>query len=481
MITPTFKVGQDNDSVSITINTPYVRAQDVDLYVEGSEFRFYLRPYFLRLHFPGNIIEDDSSKAVYDPSAGQFSIRIAKETKGQHFPDLDLLTKLLARTGEKTSKEPKKPLIEVIGSDEQNNAALNEVEIQDAIDFNWELPQDVPSADDKLSITAQYGFNNQYNGYFTHVHETMNEINEISEPEKSTIASRHEQRTVSENSRFDEDHYCMDFVNNEEIKELCRFKTIYAKELKRVQKNKNNEGLNNPLIQEIRPVDSSGDQDMDKLSIEDTKDTFLKFTSREEEVMRNLPNKEYLLTYEKGTYLGLVDLMFAYSYNYRVTEGDNNVESAWCIGKISPTLSSLEQFTVPKDVLISSYRRALTYPLYRSLYLCEKVLSDVYILFKLGKRAILKALLDMKSLFDHHDVYYVYSKIFLDDYCVWIQHANDNVLKTLAHELHHFKVEKNELGWNLEELEEIAEQMRDMEGRMDQDSEQDMQRAEMIF
>lgn len=65
MITPTFKVDQDDNFVYITINTPHVRvlcvytldylktntkkkAQDVDLYVEGSEFRFYLRPYFLR-------------------------------------------------------------------------------------------------------------------------------------------------------------------------------------------------------------------------------------------------------------------------------------------------------------------------------------------------------------------------------------------------------------------------------------------------
>lgn len=177
------------------------------------------------------------------------------------------------------------------------------------------------------------------------------------------------------------------------------------------------------MIQEVDPNDASGDLDMDNLSIEDTKDTLLKFSSKEEAMMRDLPNKEYLLSYEKGTYLGLVDLMFAYAYNHRITEGDNNVESVWCIGRISPTLSSLEQFTVLKDVLISSYRRALTYPLYRNLSLCEKVLQDVYIMFKLGKRAILKALLDMKNLFDHHDVYYVYSKIYLDDYCVWIQHA----------------------------------------------------------
>lgn len=49
-----------------------------------------------------------------------------------------------------------------------------------------------------------------------------------------------------------------------------------------------------------------------------------------------------LLSNEKSTYLGLVDLIFAYSYNHRMFEGENSVESVWCIGKVSPTLSCLE-------------------------------------------------------------------------------------------------------------------------------------------
>lgn len=278
MITPTFKVDQDNDAVHITINTPYVRVSwhcvfswnrhSFDMWVFrlkmwicmwkaasfdsicvltfwGEQRASYARHThtltWTRLHFPGNIVEDDDSKAVYDPSAGQFNIRVTKETKGEHFADLDLLTKLLARTGETTaaSNEPKKPLIEVVGG--VDNDPMNEEQIQDAIDFNWELPQEVPSTDEQLSITTQYGFNNQYSGYFTHVHESMNEINEVNEPEKSTVESRREQRIASENTHFDEDHYCMDYVNDEEIKELCKYKTVYAKELKRVQKNQKTE------------------------------------------------------------------------------------------------------------------------------------------------------------------------------------------------------------------------------------------------
>lgn len=83
----------------------------------------------------------------------------------------------------------------------------------------------------------------------------------------------------------------------------------------------------------------------------------------------------------------------------------------------------IQQFSTLKDVIIACFRRVLAYPLYRNFTLCQKVLQDVYILFRLGKRALLKALLEMKDIFDHHDVYYVYSKIWLDDYCTWIQHA----------------------------------------------------------
>lgn len=128
-----------------------------------------------------------------------------------------------------------------------------------------------------------------------------------------------------------------------------------------------------------------------------------------------------------------------------------------------------------KQVVIASFRRALIYPLYRNYALNEKLLQDVYILFRLGKRAILKALLDVKDTFDHHDVYYIYSKILIDDYCTWIQHArqvytvnasptetkrlirrnSDHVLRTLAHELHHFSISKAELELDLDELEMV--------------------------
>ncbi|KAI8064373.1 SHQ1 protein-domain-containing protein [Gongronella butleri] len=465
MITPTFKVDQDDNSVTVVINTPHVRAQDVDLHVHDNEFRFYLKPYFLRLYFPGRIVEDDDAKASYDPSAGQFTVQVAKETKGEHFEDLDLLTKLLARRGEDNAAKqtPKKPLIEVLASESfsgNDEDAPSKEELKDAENFNWELPQQLPSDEPSILLqSANYGFNQQYQHYFTHVHETANDINDITEPEKSTPESRRQARIECENDKFDEDHYCMDYAHQDDIQFLLDYKTVWSKELKRVQRDKKQQTAK-PLIQEY---DAVNDINMDSLSIADQNESLLKWTEKEQKQMMALPKKEYLLSNQKSTYIGLVDLLFAYSYNHRISEGENTVESVWCIGKLSATLSCLEQFSTVKDAVTACYRRTLAYPLYRTWGLCDKVLMDVYVIFKLGKRAILKALLEMKDLFDHHDIYYVYSKIYLDDYCTWIQNANDAVLRTIAHELHHMKINKEDIPWDLDQLEEIARQMKEME------------------
>lgn len=175
---------------------------------------------------------------MYDPSSGKFTVRISKETKGETFPDLDLLTKLLARRGE--SEAPKKPLIEVIGSSDNNSSkddtsALDQEQVQEAINFNWELPQTLP--DINIGTSATYGFNSQYSGYFAHVQETMNEVNDITEPEKSTPESRRQIRLETETAHFDEDHYAMDFINDEEVQRVMQFKTLWYKELRRIQKN----------------------------------------------------------------------------------------------------------------------------------------------------------------------------------------------------------------------------------------------------
>ena len=73
------------------------------------------------------------------------------------------------------------------------------------------------------------------------------------------------------------------------------------------------------------------------------------------------------------------------------------------------------------EALIPSYRRSLGFPLYRSFILADACRLDTALMLSKGKRTVLRCLLELKHILDHHEVYYVYSKIWVDDFCVWVQ------------------------------------------------------------
>ncbi|CAG8586768.1 14654_t:CDS:10, partial [Cetraspora pellucida] len=497
MITPVFNVAQDQTSVTINIRAPFIKTSNCIAMV--LTLPFTQNPIIYgRLHFPGNLVEDERVKASYDIASGEILMQIPKETPGEDFPDLDLLTKLLAP---RKIKVPEKPSIEVVGeiddSDDlnddfmkrlvenfENNSDQNkkfdkpliqvieksddpETEkirklIEEAESFDWELPQQIPDEKYILPMTASYGFNRLYSGYFTHVQETCNEIIDITGVEFSTFESRRQDRINAENVKFDPDHYIADFMGAQEIKHLIKYKTNWAKLLKRIQQiNKNNASAEDDKSSCDTPIFITQPKPASFTTNDENNKDSVKFTEKETLMMMNLPNKTckyyYLIQNTDAIYFGLVDLLYAYSYNNRVYEGEITVESAWTIGKLSPIISCLEEFNSLEETIIALFRRSLAYPWHRNFELSEKCLDDVYVLLKLGRRTILKVLLEIKDIFDHHDVYYIYSKIWLDDYCIWCQtKANDKVIRLLAHNVHHFKVPKSKIGWHLEEYEQLA-------------------------
>jgi protein SHQ1 len=46
-----------------------------------------------------------------------------------------------------------------------------------------------------------------------------------------------------------------------------------------------------------------------------------------------------LITDQNRLMLSMIDILYSYCFEFRVTEGDFNVVSAWTIAKLSPTLS----------------------------------------------------------------------------------------------------------------------------------------------
>lgn len=48
MITPAFDLSQDPEYLIVNICVPYTRTSEFDLYIDGTDLKFFAKPYFLR-------------------------------------------------------------------------------------------------------------------------------------------------------------------------------------------------------------------------------------------------------------------------------------------------------------------------------------------------------------------------------------------------------------------------------------------------
>jgi protein SHQ1 len=158
----------------------------------------------------------------------------------------------------------------------------------------------------------------------------------------------------------------------------------------------------------------------------------LTFDDKEREALLSLPNKEHLISDHRPILLSLVDIIFGYCYDCRMTEGDSNVESPWTISILSPTLSWFEAWDgkedPPKAVMTAAVRRSLIYPYCRFLGLSTTLLKDVLRIMGRGRRAVLKALLASRAVMEKSDTHYMLNKFYLDDYVIWVQKIEEGLL-----------------------------------------------------
>ncbi|KFP79705.1 Protein SHQ1, partial [Acanthisitta chloris] len=417
MITPAFELTQDPDFLTIIIRVPYAKASEFDVFVEGEDFRFYAKPYFLRLTLPGRIVEDGREKASYNTDEGTFTILLPKEIPGQYFEGLDMLTSLLTPKKSRSAK----PLVEEIGA----SAELSEEEEQE---FDLEIEQ-IPykeSAESIPPLQCPYGFGNLRSGAFQRLQDELSDVIDIKDPDQTPAGERRRKRLEAEAAKFDPDHYLADFFEDEAIQHVLKYKPWW------VDAHKKMTALKGEIV----------------------------FSDAEREKLRKFTNKSYLLdkSSRHHIYLGLIDILLAYCYEICVNEGDNNVESSWNIRKLSATLCWLEvSFTSIHDVLVSFGRRVLCYPLYRHFGLVTRALSDTVMILQLGKAAVLKCLLDIHKIFvESDDPAYILNDLFITDYCIWIQKIKSKKLAALSESLQKTALTKSHLGLELEELEAAA-------------------------
>lgn len=101
-------------------------------------------------------MDDERAKATYNVGEGELTVILPKETPGEDFPDLDMLTKLLVRKGDlSTDKQIKRPLIEVIGSGETLEGTR---QVEKDEDFDWEMPQEIRQEVIRMKHTGSWVF-----------------------------------------------------------------------------------------------------------------------------------------------------------------------------------------------------------------------------------------------------------------------------------------------------------------------------------
>lgn len=429
MITPSFKLDQNNEYLFINIKAPYPKLNDLDIFIDETDFRFYCKPYFLRLNLPASILENDE-EIDYDFEERIFKLKYKKKIQGENFEGLDLLTKLLT-----PNCSPNKLAVNLIEEVEGLNEREEELADDDEEEeVQWYIQQDINDDDIKLTNSfVKYGFAQTKSNVFAKLNNEYELIIDLPDPEHNTH-NRTELRIADENEKFDDDHYLADYFDNSEMIQavICKYEPYYRKE------------------------------------------DAIEYTEEEIDTLKNLPKKKHLLDNEQKfyAYTGLIDILFAYCYNDRINCGESNVEAGWTIAKLSSTLSWLDTFKSLDQVLISSFRRSLCMPLYRNWKLTQMVFNDMLFILKKGQQLILKCLLNVRKIFIDGDSRYILNDLYINDYCIWVQYASKKKLIALIECLEKVEITKETMNFDLETLEMLAcEQINDHGEILDSGSE----------
>ncbi|KAJ3452263.1 hypothetical protein M0812_04027 [Anaeramoeba flamelloides] len=441
MTTPKFTLSQEPDTITINIQIPFVKNDDLDYLITEKEFYLKVTPYYLKLEFPSEI-SNSNEQITYDEKTESVNVLLHKQTKGKYFENLE---QLKAKTEEinitdsqkdfnfTKNQLPKEKKVKKEEEKEKEKATKKENEKENEKEKEKEKEKEEGGINslvqkvDKLKIkekTYRYGFNDLYTNAFELFHSVLDQIIEIPDPKNVSPKERSKRSFTILENKFDPEHYMADYAMEDNLIDYIEYLPFWYPKQEEKKENKQK--------------------------------TFA-LSEKEQKSLSKLPTKKYNIIQQHTTLLGLVDLLFCYSYDNRINLGDDNPESSWTISKLSPTLSCLENFTSLKELLIKCIKRSISYPLYRNWKLSEKIIQDVKQIIKSGKMMIVKCLLDLKNIFDLTTNRYIFSKIFINDYCTWVnQLENEDLFQNILEELNELKLNQNDIGWKLNKLEEIV-------------------------
>ncbi|CAH8523988.1 unnamed protein product [Schistosoma intercalatum] len=296
VLTPIFRLEQDDKKLKVIIHAPLAKISEMEVCVEEQTFYFDSSPYYLKFDIPGSVLTDEDT-FDYELIDGDIHITLEKSKPGL-FKDLDLITKLLITSSE---TKPSKCLIEELN---------DTVEQQKCWSLDWFSNSKCISStpEDVVLSNPTYGFSGSKSGLFQ-VESDLTHAVDLPHPDSVDVFKRSELRKVDEEKKFLVDHYLADYFESDSW--------IHMKNIDLPWSINNN---TNSL-----PEFSS-----------DERHRLITLSTR------RLPLQPDNALEEKMIYLGLLDLLFAYIYDYRVREGETMSESGWNIVKLAATLSWFE-------------------------------------------------------------------------------------------------------------------------------------------
>ena len=407
MLTPRFKLVQDDKFVTVSIYAPFTHVAETEVFMDGTDFRFFSKPYFLRLHFPCEIVENDEASAKFEADTVSYVIKCPKVNQGEFFPKLDMITELCKPKGSINTSN-----IEVLEDSESQNDENEE-------EFYFE--QIIPNEKDDSICEGELhrlGFGFKHENVFTKLLEECQEVLDVKNPDTLSVKERKRKRLEKEEEDFDSDHYLSELHEPDDVLiEVIKHQSIHGK------------------------IKSLNDDESAKLADYTRKD--VKIESK----------------FKFATMCGLLDVLFAYCYDIRVNFGEHTSESGWTISKLCATLVCNDSFQTFSETIVATSRRALIYPIYRHFDLTRKVWSDVQDILKCGQIPIIKALLDITKIFNESDGRYIFNQLYIDQYVAWVQKLKEDNLNSIATNLEIIlkELSKADLNLELNELEAAAE------------------------
>ena len=131
-------------------------------------------------------------------------------------------------------------------------------------------------------------------------------------------------------------------------------------------------------------------------------------------------------------------------------------ESSVTINRLSSTLSSFAVDYTLEDLLHTSFAKAMTYPMIRNFDVAMATFEDLKTLFDIGNVAILKIFLRLKILFEKSEPRYLLNRLYIEDYCIFVQMVSPSDWKALSTDMKKVKIEKGRILLNLNDLEAKA-------------------------